>query len=81
MKADMAEPSGRIGGFVPGRRGLPGGKRYRYWQILSDILADSFYRPVNEWCVRYGKRYTAHLKGKRKSLFFRLAAAVLCTAI
>ena len=48
--------------------------RYRYWQILSDILADSFYRPVNEWCVRYGKRYTAHLKGE-ENLYFQVGCS------
>lgn len=45
--------------------------RSLYWQILSDILADSFYGPINEWCHKYGKRYTAHLKGE-ENLFFQI---------
>ncbi|MCC8046524.1 MAG: hypothetical protein LIP12_13680 [Clostridiales bacterium] len=45
--------------------------RYRYWQILSDILADHFYHAINQWCERYGKRYTAHLKGE-ETLFFQI---------
>lgn len=45
--------------------------RFRYWQILADILASSFYQPINNWCRRYQKRYAAHLKGE-ENLFFQI---------
>lgn len=47
------------------------GYRSRYWEILAGILAESFYDPVNQWCARHGKRYTAHLKGE-ENLFFQV---------
>lgn len=48
--------------------------RYRYWQILTDLLAESFYDPINQWCEKYGKRYTAHLKGE-ETLFFQVSCS------
>lgn len=48
--------------------------RYRYWQILTDILAEAFYQNINRWCERYGKRYTAHLKGE-ENLFFQTSCS------
>lgn len=48
--------------------------RYRYWQILTDLLAESFYQNCNDWCVRYGKRYTAHLKAE-ENLFFQTSCS------
>lgn len=43
--------------------------RFRYWELLSDLLAESFYRPVADWCAAHGKRYTAHLKGEEHPYF------------
>lgn len=51
--------------------------RYHYWQILSDILAESFYAAVNSWCETYGKRYTAHLKGE-ETIFFQIPYSGSC---
>lgn len=48
--------------------------RYRYWQILTNILAESFYAPINQWCENHGKRYTAHLKGE-ESIFFQVSCS------
>lgn len=48
--------------------------RSRYWQMLSDILAESFYDSVNNWCNKNGKRYTAHLKGE-ENLFFQTSCS------
>ena len=48
--------------------------RYHYWQILTDLLAESFYQNCNDWCVRYGKRYTAHLKAE-ENLFFQTSCS------
>lgn len=45
--------------------------RCRYWQILTDLLGDNFYSPIEEWCDRYKKRYTAHLKGE-ENIFFQI---------
>lgn len=44
--------------------------RYRYWQLLADILSESFYQTIGSWCNKYKKRYTAHLKGE-ENLFFQ----------
>lgn len=43
--------------------------RYRYWELLTELLANTFYRPIREWCETHGKRYTAHLKGEEHPLF------------
>lgn len=48
--------------------------RLTYWQILGDLLADAFYKPVNRWCETYKKRYTAHLKGE-ETLFFQTSCS------
>lgn len=45
--------------------------RYRYWQILTELLADNFYARLNKWCSQYGKKYTAHLKAE-ENLFFQI---------
>ena len=51
--------------------------RYHYWQILADILSESFYGAVNSWCEKYGKRYTAHLKGE-ENIFFQIPYSGSC---
>ncbi len=51
--------------------------RTTYWQALTDILAESFYEAVNGWCERYGKRYTAHLKGE-ENIFFQIPCSGSC---
>lgn len=38
--------------------------RYQYWETLNELLVESFYRPVRDWCDRYNKKYTAHTKGE-----------------
>lgn len=43
--------------------------RYRYWELLAECLVDSFYKPVNEWCLANGKKFTAHLKGEENIYF------------
>lgn len=52
-------------------------QRACYWQALADILSESFYGAVNEWCEKYGKRYTAHLKGE-ENLFFQIPYSGTC---
>lgn len=51
--------------------------RSAYWQALTDVLADAFYATVNAWCNRYGKRYTAHLKGE-ENIFFQIPCSGSC---
>lgn len=48
-----------------------------YWQALTDVLAEAFYETVNAWCERYGKRYTAHLKGE-ENIFFQIPCSGSC---
>lgn len=51
--------------------------RSAWWQALTDVLAESFYETVNAWCERYGKRYTAHLKGE-ENIFFQIPCSGSC---
>lgn len=51
--------------------------RSHYWEILTDILSESFYGAVNDWCEAHGKRYTAHLKGE-ENLFFQIPCSGSC---
>lgn len=51
--------------------------RTAYWQALTDVLAEAFYETVNAWCERYGKRYTAHLKGE-ENIFFQIPCSGSC---
>lgn len=51
--------------------------RSTYWQALTDILAESFYETASAWCERYGKRYTAHLKGE-ENIFFQIPCSGSC---
>lgn len=45
--------------------------RMRYWRILTDVLADNFYKRLSDWCAKYGKKYTAHLKAE-ENLYFQM---------
>lgn len=51
--------------------------RYRYWEILTDVLTESFYRSINDWCSTHGKKHTAHLKGE-ENLFFQTSYSGSC---
>ncbi len=51
--------------------------RWHYWQAMTDVLAESFYETVNGWCERYGKRFTAHLKGE-ENIFFQIPCSGSC---
>lgn len=44
-------------------------EKKRYWEILTDVLAETFYQPINKWCEDHGKLYTMHLKGEENLLF------------
>ena len=52
-------------------------QRAAYWQALADILSESFYETINIWCEKYGKRYTAHLKGE-ENIFFQIPYSGSC---
>jgi hypothetical protein len=43
--------------------------RVRFWELLTDVFCESFISPLNEWCRRHGKRFTAHVKGEEHPLF------------
>ncbi|TYP79143.1 hypothetical protein [Paenibacillus methanolicus] len=51
--------------------------RSRYWELMSDLLAESFYRPVADWCAAHGKRFTAHLKAEEHP-YFQLSYSGSC---
>ncbi|MBB3111516.1 hypothetical protein FHS18_003584 [Paenibacillus phyllosphaerae] len=51
--------------------------RARYWELLTDLLADNFYRPVADWCAKYGKKFTAHLKAEEHP-YFQLSYSGSC---
>ncbi len=51
--------------------------RWYYWQAITDVLASSFYEAVGSWCERYGKRFTAHLKGE-ENIFFQIPCSGSC---
>ena len=53
--------------FFPG----PGAAevRVKFWELLTDIFNESFTAPINAWCSRYGKLFTAHVKGEEHPLF------------
>jgi hypothetical protein len=41
----------------------------KFWELLTDIFNESFTVPINDWCKRHGKLFTAHLKGEEHPLF------------
>src|SRR5450756_2348071 len=43
--------------------------RIKFWELLTDVFNESFTAPVNDWCLRHRKRFTAHLKGEEHPLF------------
>ena len=43
--------------------------KLRYWNIITEILANNFYKRINDWCQKHGKKYTAHLKGEENPFF------------
>lgn len=43
--------------------------RISFWETAADILAESFYKTINDWCVSNNKLYTAHLKGEENPAF------------
>jgi len=48
--------------------------RVKFWELVTDLHLDAFYRPLNEWCVARGKRLTGHVKGEEHPLFQLLFA-------
>ncbi|AJY76886.1 hypothetical protein [Paenibacillus beijingensis] len=51
--------------------------RIRYWEMLTDLLAEGFYKPVADWCAKHGKKYTAHLKAEEHP-YFQLSYSGSC---
>jgi hypothetical protein len=43
--------------------------RVQFREKLTDLFCQSFVAPMNEWCRRHGKRFTAHVKGEEHPLF------------
>lgn len=46
--------------------------RERFWELVTGILQENFYRPIQQWCTQNHKRYTAHLKGE-ENIFFNIS--------
>jgi hypothetical protein len=44
-------------------------RRVQFWEALTDRFCASFIEPINAWCARHGKRFTAHVKGEEHPLF------------
>ncbi len=53
--------------FFPGEGS--GAARVRFWELLTDLFVDSFISPIDQWCAKNGKRFTAHIKGEEHPLF------------
>ena len=53
--------------FFPGNEAAE--VRVKFWELLTDIFNESFTAPINNWCKRHGKLFTAHLKGEEHPLF------------
>jgi hypothetical protein len=45
------------------------GVRVRLWELLRDRFCSAFLDPINAWCRKYGKQFTAHIKGEEHPLF------------
>lgn len=43
--------------------------RIHFWEKASELLAENFYKTINDWCVHNHKLYTAHLKGEENPAF------------
>ncbi|MBQ8497900.1 MAG: hypothetical protein IJ489_10680 [Clostridia bacterium] len=51
--------------------------KIRFWETAGDLIARNFYQPYQEWCERYGKLFTGHLKGE-ESPYFQLMFSGSC---
>jgi len=51
--------------------------RTQYWELLTDMLVQGFYQPIEEWCKANGKRFTAHLKAEEHP-YFQLSYSGSC---
>lgn len=51
--------------------------RVRFWELVSDLLASTYYGRLEDWGRRNGKLMTAHLKGE-ESLAFQIPYSVSC---
>ena len=40
-----------------------------FWELLTDLFCESFITPIDQWCRKHGKRFTAHVKGEEHPLF------------
>ncbi len=49
----------------------PGAAEFRvhYYQTMTDVLERNFFRPYRAWCDKYGKYFTAHIKGEEHPCF------------
>lgn len=49
----------------------PGGETLRaeYWEYVTELMQDRFYRPIRRWCEAHGKQYTGHLKAEENPYF------------
>ncbi len=43
--------------------------RVQFWELLTDLFCQAFIDPIDQWCHRHGKRFTAHVKGEEHPLF------------
>jgi hypothetical protein len=53
--------------FFPGDN--CGETRVKFRELLTDVFNESFTAPINNWCARQGKLFTAHVKGEEHPLF------------
>ncbi len=53
--------------FFPGKRAAE--VRVKFWELITEMFCDAFVTPLNDWCRRQGKRFTAHVKGEEHPLF------------
>ncbi|MFD0673078.1 hypothetical protein [Cohnella sp. GCM10027633] len=51
--------------------------RIRFWELLTDMLVEGFYRPIEDWCAKHGKRFTAHVKAEEHP-YFQLSYSGSC---
>ncbi|HEX3356554.1 MAG TPA: hypothetical protein VHS31_06185 [Tepidisphaeraceae bacterium] len=53
--------------------------RVQFRELLTDLFGEAFIGPLDEWCRKYGKRFTAHVKGEEHPLF-QVATVGSCDA-
>lgn len=51
--------------------------RRKYWEALTKVLVDNFYKRIGDWCKKYNKKYTAHLKAEENP-YFQVAYSGSC---